>query len=88
MSHPVHVFTVEAVRAALREDNEGLLEVVAGWLEENGQSTAGETLDSAGLLLQDVYVMASSLVLTLAKGNKTQAEDILDAYAMNAMVGS
>lgn len=84
MSLDAAVFTVEAVRATLADDERAVFDIVDSFLlqaEEEGIEFA----DAAGALLRDAYGFGASAIESLGRVIQRSSEDVLDAYVVHAM---
>jgi len=78
------VYTVEAVRAMMGDDEDGVYEVV----DRFSAMALDEGIDfseAAGLLLRDAYAFAASAIDSVSRVINAPVEDVLDAYVVHAM---
>lgn len=79
------VFTVEAVRAALRHDDDEVMAIILNYLAGRAAEDSEDVLQAAGELLRDVYGFAAALALSVSHNEPELAEQVLDVYALGAM---
>ena len=81
------VHTVEAVRAAMRHDDDEVMRIVMSYLEQRGgdATQATDVVQAAGELLRDCYGFSAALVLSVSHNIPELAEQVLDVYALGAM---
>lgn len=81
------VFTVEAVRAASRHDDDEVMRIVMEYLAQRSGSPSDpqDVIQAAGELLRDAYGFAAALALSVAHDIPELAEQVLDVYALGAM---
>jgi hypothetical protein len=82
------VHTVEAVRAWVHGDPDTSFEVAVNWLQWATEEQGLEALAAAGELLRDAYAFAAVLIRTMTSENEEMVEQLMDAYAMQAMEGA
>lgn len=77
------LFTVEAVRCLVHDDEDALHDICIRWVEE-AVASGVDMLTAVGVLLHDAYDFAA-MMAHLAAEDTQSIDKLLDSYALEAM---